>query len=184
MVVHYNPLTKEPYLQLPAPCGNIIITPHREHQVEETAAAMTVFLNDSRVYSWLQGPPFPFLHEHGQEWVKEKLAEHETLVSILQKEFDTPVAHSPGSEPNNQEKQDFFDQSPFVCIREVAERDPETGAPLRDVMIGDIGLARYPFYEMKPGSPERVLAVKQNNALPAGHKDIVWTIGGMMTIKL
>ncbi|KAJ5773542.1 hypothetical protein N7457_008438 [Penicillium paradoxum] len=181
MVVHYNPFTKEPYLQLPAPCENIIITPHREHQIEETAAVMTEILNDSRVYAWLQGPPFPFLPEHGRDWVKTKLTEHKALVSTLQQEFETSKSPLQGDNSDSQEKQAFFDQCPFVCIREVTKRDPETGVPLQDVMIGDIGLTRYAFYEVQPNSSELALALEQNNALPAGHKDIVWGIGNYLS---
>ncbi|KGO55083.1 Acyl-CoA N-acyltransferase [Penicillium expansum] len=173
MVVHYNPLTKEPYLQLPAPCANIIMTPHREHQIEEVSAAMTEFLNDSRVHSWLQGPPYPFLPEHGVEWVKMKIAEQEEVVSTLQKEFETPKSQQ-GDSLNIQEEPVFFDKFPFLCIREVTERDPATGAPLQDVWIGDFNLTRYAFYELQPNSPELALAQKQNKDLPAGHKDIVW----------
>ncbi|KAJ5507925.1 hypothetical protein N7527_010068 [Penicillium freii] len=176
MVVHYNPLTKEPYLQLPAPCANIIITPYREHQITETSAVMTEILNDSRVYSWLIGPPYPFLPEHGVDWVKTKIAENEGLLSTLQKEFEASQSQQ-GDGSNGKEEPEFFDQCPFLCIRDVTERDPATGAPLRDVLIGDISLSRYAFYELPPNSPEVALAQKQNNDLPVGHKDIVWGIG-------
>lgn len=183
MVVHYNSLTREPYLQLPAPCANIIITPHREHQIEETAAVMTEILNDSRVNFWLQGPPFPFLLEHGQDWVRKKSAETKALLSILQQELETSTSQPQSDSPDGQEEQEFFDQCPFVCIREVTERDPETDAPLQDILIGDIVLSRYAFYEMQPNSQELALAQEQNNALPAGHKDIVWGVGSMITIR-
>ncbi|CAG8293947.1 unnamed protein product [Penicillium nalgiovense] len=181
MVVHYNSLTKEPYLQLPAPCANIIITPQREHQIEETSAVMTEVLNDSRVYSWLQGPPYPFLPEHGVDWIKMKIAEHKDVVSTLQKEFETSDSQQGdgSNDQENQEKPGFFDKSPFVCIREVTERDPATGVPLQDIWIGDFTLARYAFYELPPDSSERALAQKQNDDLPTGHKDIIWCIGCM-----
>jgi hypothetical protein len=177
MGVHYNPLTKEPYLQLPAPCTNIIITPHREHRIEETSAAMTEILNDPRVYPWLQNPPFPFLPEHGTDRVKMRVRENEALVSILRQEFESPKRQLQSDNSKDQEKSEFFDQCPFSCIREVTERDPATGAPLQDIFIGDISLARYAFYELRRNSPELALAQEANNALPAGHKDIVWSIG-------
>ncbi|OQE04274.1 hypothetical protein PENSOL_c001G03409 [Penicillium solitum] len=173
MVVHYNPLTKEPYLQLPAPCANIIITPYREHQIVETSAVMTEILNDSRVYSWLVGPPYPFLPEHGVDWVKMKIAENKNILSTLQREFETSQSQ-PGRSSDDKEEPEFFDKCPLICIRKVTERDPATGAPLRDVLIGEISLTRYSFYELRPDSPELALAQKQNNDLPAGHKDIVW----------
>jgi hypothetical protein len=179
-MVQYNPITKEPYLQLPAPCENIIMTPHREHQIEETSAAMTEMLNDPRVYYWLQGPPYPFLPEHGVDWIKMKVAEYKDILSTLQKEFETK-SQLQDDNPNVQGEREFFDKCPFVCIREVTERDPTTGAPLRDVMIGDFTLERYAFYELRPTSWERALLQKHNNDLPAGHKDIVWGIGCMNT---
>lgn len=183
MGVHYNSLTRESYLQLPAPCANIIITPHREHQIEETAAAMTEILNDPRVNFWLQGPPYPFLLEHGQDWVRKRSAENKALLSILQQEFEISRSQQQSNSPSGQEKQEFFDQCPFVCIREVTKRDSETGAPLQDVLIGDFTLSRYAFYEMQPNSQELTLAQEQNSALPAGHKDIVWGVGSMIPIR-
>lgn len=180
MGFHYNLLTKEPYLQLPAPCANIIITPYREHQIEETSAVMTEILNDSRVYSWLVGPPYPFLPEHGVDWVKMKIAENENILSTLQREFETSQSQQGGGS-DGKEEPELFDKCPLVCIREVTERDPATGTPLRDVLIGEISLTRYSFYELRPDSPELALAQKQNNDLPAGHKDIVWGIGCMDT---
>ncbi|CAI7579079.1 unnamed protein product [Penicillium glandicola] len=175
MVVHYNPLTKEPYLQLPEPCANIIITPHRGHQIEETSAIITEILNDSRVYPWLQGPPYPFLPEHGVDWVKMKIATNKDVLSALQKELEAPESQQ-GDSPNSQGPE-FFDKCPFVCIREVTERDPVTGAPLQDILVGDFSLARYAFYELRPNSWEFALVQKHNNDLPAGHKDIIWGIG-------
>ncbi|KAJ5960603.1 uncharacterized protein N7479_007753 [Penicillium vulpinum] len=173
-MVHYNPLTKEPYLQLPAPCANIIITPHREHQIEETSAVMTEILNDSRVYRWLEGPPYPFLPEHGVDWVKMKIAEHKDILATLRKEFERSESQLQSDSANGQEEPKFFDKCPFVCIREVTERDPTTGAPLQDVLVGDFTLSRYAFYELRPSSWEFALVQKHNNELPAGHKDIVW----------
>lgn len=181
MVVHYNLLTKEPYLQLPAPCANIIITPYREHQIEEASAVMTEVLNDSRVYSWLVGPPYPFLPEHGVDWMKTNIAENKELLSTLQKEFEASQSHQ-GDGSNGEEEPVFFDKCPFLCIREVTDRDHATGAPLRDVLIGEISISRYSFYELRPDSSELALAQKQNNDLPAGHKDIIWGIGCMDTL--
>ena len=138
---------------------------------------MAEILNDPRVYSWLQGPPYPFLPEHGRDWVKMKVAENEDVLSTLQKEFETQNQHGNGSDP--QEELEFFDKCPFICIRKVTKRDPATGAPLQDALIGDISLSRYAFYELRPNSSEVVLAQNQNDDLPVGHKDIVWGIGCM-----
>lgn len=179
MTVHYNPITKEPYLQLPAPCANIIITPYREHQIKETALVMTEILNDARVYSWLEGPPYPFLPEHGEDWVKMKIKENEVVVSTLQKELEIE-GHSQSNKFDDQTDKEFFDKCPFLCIREVTDRDFANGAPLHDILIGDIGITRYPFYEIRQNSWELALVQAHNNQLPAGHKDIVWGLGSMI----
>jgi hypothetical protein len=178
MAVHYNPLTKEPYLQLPAPCANIIVTPYREHQIKETALTMAEILNDTRVYSWLEGPPYPFLPEHGEDWINMKIKENEAVVSTLQREFE--AEGQPQSDiVHDQTDTELFDRCPFLCIREVTERDPANGAPLQDILIGDIGLSRYPFYEIRKNSWELALVKAHNNQLPAGHEDIIWGLGSM-----
>jgi hypothetical protein len=178
MAVHYNPITKEPYLQLPAPCANIIITPYRKHQIKETALVMTEILNDTRVYSWLEGPPYPYLPEHGEDWVRMKIEENEAVVSTLQREFEAEgQPHSGGTKDKMSAV--FFDSCPFLCIREVTKRTITNGAPLQDILIGYTGLLRYPFYEIRQNSWELALVQAHNNQLPAGHKDIVWGLGSM-----
>ncbi|CAG8032703.1 unnamed protein product [Penicillium olsonii] len=173
MAVHYNPITKEPYLQLPAPCANIIITPYREHQIKETVHVMTGILNDPRVYSWLQGPPFPFLPEHGESWVEMKIQENKAVLSALQKEFEANIEQD--NAPCQDEKE-IFDKCPFLCIREVGERD-SCGAPVQDTLIGEIALIRYQFYELRRNSWELALVQAHHNQLPVGHDDLIWSLG-------
>ncbi|QQK40944.1 Acetyltransferase, GNAT family [Penicillium digitatum] len=152
------------------------MTPHRNHQIEEVSAAMGEFLNDSRVYDWLQGPPYPFLPEHGADWVKQKLAEQAEVVSTLQKEFETREIQQ-GDGSNGPKELELFDRFPFLGIREVTERDPATGVPLQDVFIGELTLTRYAFHELQSDGSALALAQKHNDDLPAGHQDIVWSIG-------
>jgi hypothetical protein len=59
-----NDRTGEPFLRLPAPFQNIIITPPRSEDVPSIVRA----LNDPRVYKTLSGPPFPYLEEHATAW--------------------------------------------------------------------------------------------------------------------
>lgn len=61
MAVHFNAVTQEPYLRLPEPHSNIIITPHRVDQAEETVLRLTELLNDHRIYQWLETTPVPYL---------------------------------------------------------------------------------------------------------------------------
>lgn len=178
MAVHYNTITREPYLQLPAPCTNIIITPYRENQIQETALVMAETLNDPKVYSWLQGPPYPFLPEHGEDWVKMKIQENKAVVSALQREFETKGQQHSG-DSCDQVDREIFDKCPFLCIRQVEERDSTSGAPLQDTLIGEVAIMRYAFYEIRRNSWELALVQAHNNQLPPGHDDIVWSIGSM-----
>lgn len=166
MPILYNPQTQEPYLRLPAPLSHIILTPHRLHQLEETIAVKVPLLNDPRIYLNLTGPPYPYLREHEEEWVKSKCAAAEPVLQALRAEFQTSVL-----------QQQYFDLCPFTVIREVTEEDPQTGHPKQDVLIGDIEIARYMFYEYRHDSPERAEAQRLNNELPPGDEGIAWGIG-------
>ncbi|RAH71177.1 GNAT family N-acetyltransferase [Aspergillus aculeatinus CBS 121060] len=183
MPILYNPQTQEPYLRLPAPLSHIILTPHRLHQLEETIADKVPLLNDPRIYLNLTGPPYPYLREHEEAWVKSKCAAAEPVLRALRAEFQTSVP-----------QQEYFDLCPFTVIREVTEEDPQTGHPKQDVLIGDIEIARYMFYEYRHDSPERAEAQRLNNELPPGDEGIAWGIGyflapshhgrGIMTLVL
>ncbi|KAJ5112620.1 hypothetical protein N7532_000665 [Penicillium argentinense] len=169
MPIHYNIHTKEPYLRLPEPLSNIIITPHRLHQLEETIDAKVPLLNDPIIYLNLTGPPYPYLREHEEEWVKMRCEAGAPVLNALRAEFETSV-----------KEQQFFDFCPFSVIREVTEQDPTTGDPLKDILIGDVGISRYSFYEYEHGSEEKAEAQRLNDELPAGDERIVWQIGDFM----
>lgn len=180
MAVHFNPLTQEPYLRLPKPHSNIIITPHRVDKIEETVLRLTELLNDPRVYQWLETTPYPYLREHGEEWVRDCCNQIEGILSTLRRVFATDggLFSDRRAVDGQQKAQEYFDICPFTCIREVLATDAETGAPSEDILIGDIKLGRYTFYEHPLGSEERARAQRENDALRAGDKDIVWTLGG------
>lgn len=180
MTVHYNPLTKEPYLRLPEPHSNIIITPHRRDHFDETVLRLVELLNDPRIYKWLESTPYPYLQEHAEAWVKASFKEIEQVLSTLQRELaENEDAYSSNAVTNGtQSQRTFFDVCPFTCIREVLTADAETGAPLTDILIGDVKLGRYTFYEYGLESEERVEAQRRNNSLPAGDEKIAWTLGG------
>lgn len=165
MAVHFNTRTKEPYLRLSAPHSNIIVTPHRLDQLDETCAVLTQWLNDPRVYPWLEGPPYPYLRQHAEGYIKMVCREHTQTLEALRVEGEGSSARQ------------FHGSSPFLCIREVVAQDPETSDPLQDVFIGNVGLSRYSFYEYPSGSEQREEAVRQNNALPVGDGKIAWGLG-------
>lgn len=174
MTIHYNQLTKELYLRLPAPRSNVIITPYRLENIEEDADALATLLNDPKVYPWLERTPYPYLHEDGVEWIEADCKENEEVLSTLRKRLgkgDVITKRADG--------QEFFDNCPFTCIREVLAEDPDTGAPLKDRLIGNLKLARYTFYEHPHDSEERSKAQLKNNELPAGDENIIWTLGGI-----
>lgn len=180
MVVHYNTHTKEPYLRLPEPHANIIITPHRPEHIDETSSALVRILNDPTVALCLQRTPYPYSESDGEEWVKAKGQEQEEVLSILRNELEDPgnsVVEKDADKLSHQRRQ-FLDACPFTCIREVLKSDSKNGAPLEDILIGDICLARSSFDEYPEESEERAQAQTRNNDLPAGNENIVWSLGG------
>lgn len=180
MPVYFNPLTKEPYLRLPAPCSHIIITMDRPHDIEETSKEMTEILNDPLVYPWLEGPPYPFLPEHAEDWINMQCKENEAVLTKLQQEYERSKNETQSKDSSDQDvPPEFFDVCAFRCIREVTEYDLKTGAALKDVFIGSISITRYAFYELEYGSSAREEAQARNNEVPAGDKDIVWGLGSM-----
>lgn len=167
MTVYYNQLTKEPYLRLPAPRSNIIITPHRLENIDENADRLAEILNHPKVYPWLEQTPYPYLHEHGVKWIKAHCKENEEVLSTLRKSLEQGAV---GLE--------LFNNCPFTCIREVLAGESETGTPLKDRLIGDLKMTRYTFYEHLHNNAEKFKAQLRNDGLPAGDENIVWTLGG------
>lgn len=174
MVVHYDSVTQEPYLRLPEPHTNIIITPHRPNSLDETSSALARILNDPDVALRLQRTPYPYSKSDGEEWIKANCKDQEDILSILRKELD---------ESKNQgdllpDKRQFFDSCPFTCIREVLKPESEPGNPVEDILIGDIRLARSTFDEYPEGSEDRAQAQKKNEELLVGDESIEWSFGG------
>lgn len=180
MTVHYNRLTKEPYLRLPTPLSNIIITPHRLENIDETAAALAEILNDPRVYPWLEGTPYPYQHGDGVKWIKANCKEFEDVLSALRRYLEQRegMSNSKSAAVVSKQDREFLDRCPFTCIREVLEEDAASGTPLKDRLIGDMKLARYTFYEHPYDSEERSEAQRRNNELPTGDENIIWALGG------
>lgn len=180
MTVHYNRLTKEPYLRLPTPLSNIIITPHRLENIDETATALAEILNDPQVYLWLEGTPYPYQHEDGVKWIKANCKENEDVLSALRRylEQHESISNSKSAAVASKQDREYLDSCPFTCIREVLEEDAASGTPVKDRLIGDMKLARYTFYEHPHDSEERSVAQRRNNALPTGDENIIWVLGG------
>ncbi|KAF3387189.1 hypothetical protein F1880_000996 [Penicillium rolfsii] len=176
MVVHYNSDTREPFLRLPEPHTNVIITPHRPDRLNETSSALVRMLNDPDVALRLQNTPYPYSMSDAEDWVKARCKDQEDFLSILRKELEEPQT------PGNllPQRTHYADTCPFTCIREVLKTDSETETYLEDILIGDIRLVRSTFDEHPEGSEERAEAQKQNDGLPAGDENIEWSFGDFL----
>lgn len=108
-----NKSTGEPYLQLPSPHDNVIITPARPGDVE----SMVEHLNDPQIVEWLASPPHPYTRQDAQNWIERITAQSKALIGRLE------------------EGDRFVDGCPVQCIREVQSN----GA---DVLIGDLSIRR------------------------------------------
>ena len=118
-----NERTGEPFLRLPSPHENIIITPPRM----EDAASAVRNLSDPRVYKTLQGPPFPYRYEDAIDWLQKIRASSDTLLKELQE-----AAQEGLGEPK------IVNGCPVRSLREVHEDGSDT-------FIGDIGTHRCTF---------------------------------------
>lgn len=155
MPLEYNSHTSEPFLRLPPPHHNIILTPPRPSPEDEDA--LVTALNDPQVYvRFLDRPPLPFLREHAAKYIASSVEDCDRIL----REWDAGSG--------------FVDGCPFRCIREETEDD--------DVLIGDITLFRYVFYEFPPGSEEQENAQERNMSLAAGNTDLLWGVGCKLSI--
>lgn len=108
-----NKSTGEPYLQLPSPHDNVIITPIRPGDID----TMMEHLNDLKIVEWLAGPPHPYTYQDGKHWHDQVSAQDQGLLGKL-KDGDR-----------------FVDGCPVQCLREVQ-------ADGTDVFIGDLSIRR------------------------------------------
>lgn len=218
MPLEQNPLTGELFLRLPPPHTDIIITPprpspetdHHEYDHDhhdgggggsddddDDETIITTALNDPRVYSFLENPPFPYRRENAVDYVRMVDAECRRILSSpeLQRQIQRQLQiqrERQDSDPAQDTREagqasSFADGCPFQFIRKVVPATSSTSTgksddgvkeSTKEVIIGDIGLRRYPFYEIPPDrSEERNQAIEKNAALPAGHPDLIWGVG-------
>ena len=155
--------SNEPFLRLPKPLQNIIITPPRKSDVE----SVLEYLNDPRVYNNLIGPPFPYKQEHYEFWGSMIEAGCSEGLSQYYRIMETGKGSgSPG-------KRTWADVFPVRSIREV---NPETG---EQKFIGDLEMDRQGYaYDQTKNEEERKRAKELNESYEAGDPRIEWTIGG------
>lgn len=147
-----NPTTGEVFLRLPAPHENIIITPPRYSDAAETV----LIVGDPRVYKFLIGPAFPYLHHHAEEWVGKIKNKSDKILEDLH------------------EGKTVVDGCPVHHIREVQPDGTE-------LFLGDVSVTRGGWLSVNDYTNEELLAVmvKENLEKPVGDPGIVWTIGGV-----
>ena len=154
--LQFNPETGEPFLRLPIPHNNIIITPPRMSD----AAAIVKNMTDPALYIWLTGPPHPYLPKHAEYWLDKIKAATDASFEKLRRANE----EQPEGPPI------LVDESPVRTIREVREDGSE-------LFLGDIALLR----EMWPDEEDRELKktlTEANAARELGDPEIVWCIGG------
>lgn len=166
MPLFYSP-TGEPYITLPSPHDNIILTPPRtipnpngidaEPLIPEAdLSAITTNLNDPRIYLFLEGPPVPYTRDDGIAFTRMIAAEATRILQAAQAEK-------------------FVEGCPFHDIRILPDEGEDRIQ--RAEKIGDINFSRKAFFEIPPDSPERAAAEKENEERKAGDEEIKWTMG-------
>lgn len=154
--LQYNSRTGEPFIRLPSPHENLILTPPRPSDVAANYSLMT----DQKVYRMLSGPPFPYLESHAIGWI-DMITTH---AAEAMREFQEAEA----AERSTGTKR-FVGTCPVRYIREVQEDGS-------DVFLGDIDVHRCQFPDVKDPDEQARLA-GENNARELGDPDIAWCIG-------
>ncbi|KAG1734033.1 uncharacterized protein EDB91DRAFT_1057071 [Suillus paluster] len=150
-----NPKTGEPFLRLPAPHQNIILTPPREGDQSINMHHM----NDPAIHKWLEGPPVPYLPEHADSWFQFVKGQSDATLGYLRK-----------SEENFPDGPlQFVDACPVRYLREVKENGT-------DVLIGDLCLRRSPMEEVLD-EVERKRLEEENAKKQAGDPTIQYAVG-------
>ena len=150
-----HPRTGEPYIRLSTPFDHVIITPPRPDDVPHIVAT----LNDYAVKKWLDGPPFPYLDVHAEEWIARTKEQSDAVMRELrvaneEQPTGPPVAVS---------------GCPVGCLRGVDEDGSE-------LFLGAIEFTRCGFPDLLDRQEQERL-VSRNESRKRGDPDIVWCIG-------
>lgn len=154
----FNDKTREPYLRLPAPYDNIILTPPRMSD----APAVVSNMMDPRVYVWLEGPPHPYLPQDAESWLTKIKAGTDLVIEELQRASidkpDGPLV--------------LVNDSPVRAIREIQADGSE-------LFLGDITILRERYPDIEDLETKQAL-VKPNVQRKLGDPEIVWCFGGTL----
>lgn len=171
MTLQFNPATNEPYIRLPAPHSNIIITPARP---AEDAPRVIESLNDPNVYNWLEGPPYPYTQEDADFWLNsqyersKKVQEEMKKMSKMELDKDHDPVDEGGERPGR-----YLSGCPVSIIREIREGEDR----VKGVYAGSACFDRHKFEEVTDREA-RARLMKINNEREVGDENIRWTIGG------
>lgn len=150
-----HPRTGEPFIRLPPPHDRIIVTPPRADDV----ANIVVIMNDPAVRKWLDGPPFPYLASHAEEWVVRLKHQSDGILHLLRQAAevspDGPLVIVPGN--------------PVSCVREVHEDG-------REEFLGALTFSRCEYPDVQDLDEVRRL-VGRNEQKRVGDQEIVWCSG-------
>ncbi|KAJ7663835.1 acyl-CoA N-acyltransferase [Mycena polygramma] len=169
--LRYNPTTGEPFLRLPAPFTNIIITPPRMSDVAPSVAIM----NNPAVATWMgpNGPASVYTPALAEGWLTKVKAQTDAALGEVRAVEATEPRAPVGACP----------------VRHIREEQPDG----TDLFIGDVGLVRSSWTEVLDAE-ERARLVAENNARVAGDPEIAWHVGyylapshhkrGLMTVAV
>ncbi|KAI0784992.1 GNAT domain-containing protein [Abortiporus biennis] len=153
--LQFDPRTSEPFLQLPSPHENIIITPPRM----EDAPYCVEYLNDPKICRWMGGIPFPYTADHADGWLQTVKSSSDEILKEL-KEADDENPDGPLLTASG---------FPLRALREVKEDGSQ-------IFIGDIGVFRCFFHGVL--DPLKVVHLTEENRDRAvGDPQIIWCFG-------
>ncbi|KAJ6580927.1 acyl-CoA N-acyltransferase [Mycena capillaripes] len=149
--LQFNPTTGEPFLRLPAPFTNIIITPPRMSDVAPSVAIM----NDPAISVWMgpQGPGSTYTVAQAEGWLTKLTAQTDPMVDELRG----------ATEPHTVSG---------CAVRHIREERSDG----TDIFLGDVALYRASWSEVLDVE-ERARLVAENNARVTGDPEIVWHVG-------
>ncbi|RPD55857.1 hypothetical protein L227DRAFT_295215 [Lentinus tigrinus ALCF2SS1-6] len=153
--LQFDEKTGEPYLRLPAPYDNIVITPPRMSD----APAIVSNMSDPRLYVWLEGPPHPYLPQDADYWLTNIKAETDLAIEKLRR---ASVEKPDGSLI-------LVNESPVRTIREIQEDGSE-------LFLGDITIVRERWPDVEDQEAKQALA-NANAKRELGDPEIVWCFG-------
>ena len=150
-----HPETGEPYIPLPAPYDRIIVTPPRRDDVPR----MVTIMNDAPVKKWLDGPPFPYLDVHAEDWITRT------------RDVSDRVMHELRVANEEYPRGPFTTVSgcPVACLRAIRADGEED-------FLGAIEFTRCGYPDLLDRE-ERERLVAKNESKNRGDPEIVWCIG-------